>query len=170
MKAREWILSFAFASLLMSCASTPKPIPVSGSAADVSQLAGEWSGEYHGAGGGRSGLISFKLSSGADSASGDVLMFPRQRTDPPPTSATTDQHGAPSPNPPQGLTIRFVSAARGMVSGRLDPYTDPECACQVTTVFEGRVHGDVISGQYTVRREGAGTLTGDWKVTKKKQP
>jgi hypothetical protein len=168
MRVRFWILSIAIASLLASCASTPKPIPVSGSAADVSQLAGEWSGEYHGAGGGRSGLISFKLSAGADSASGDVLMFPRQRTDPPPTAATTEQHGTPSPNPPQGLTIRFVSAAQGKVSGRLDPYTDPECSCEVTTVFEGRIQGDVISGHYTVRREGASPLSGDWKVARKK--
>src|SRR5262245_26397835 len=102
MRVRFWIPSVAVASLLVACATTPKPIPVSGSAADVSQLDGEWSGEYHGAGGGRSGLISFKLSAGADSASGDVLMFPRQRNDPPPTATTTDQRGTPNPNPPQG--------------------------------------------------------------------
>lgn len=168
MRARDWMPSIVVASLLVSCASTPKPIPVSGSAADVSQLSGEWSGEYHGQGGGRSGLISFKLAAGADSASGDVLMFPRQRTDPPPNTSTQEQHGTPSPNPPQGLTIRFVRAAHGTVSGRLDPYTDPECSCQVTTVFEGHVQGDVISGHYTVHREGAVTLNGDWKVTRKK--
>ena len=167
MRARSWIVSFAVVWTLTSCASTPKPIPVSGSSADVSQLAGEWSGEYHGQGGGRSGLISFKLSAGADSASGDVLMFPRQRAHEP-SPSTTQQHGMPGPNPPQGLTIRFVRATGGQVTGRLDPYTDPECSCQATTIFEGKVQGDAISGHYTVHREGSSTLNGDWKVSRKK--
>jgi hypothetical protein len=163
MRVRFWILSFAVVWSLVSCASSSKEIPVSGSDADVSQLVGEWSGEYHAASSGRSGLISFKLEAEADSASGDVLMFTRQR-------AELANPGRPNIGPtlPQGLTIRFVNAANGMVSGRLDPYTDPECSCQVETVFEGQLHDSTITGHYTARRSGTTTMTGDWKVTRKK--
>jgi hypothetical protein len=158
---RFWILSFAVVWSLVSCASTSKRTQVSGS--DVSQLVGKWSGEYHGASSGRSGLISFKLEAGADSASGEVLMFTRQHAE----LANPDRPNS-GPTPPQGLTIRFVNAANGMVSGRLDPYTDPDCSCQVETVFEGQLHDGTIAGHYTARRSGTTTMTGDWKVTRKK--
>jgi hypothetical protein len=91
-------------------------------------------------------------------------MFPRQTPEP----NSPEHHNTPGPNAPQGLTIRFVSAANGMVSGRLDPYNDPECGCQVETVFEGRIAGDTIEGRYTSRRSGTTTQTGEWKVTRKK--
>lgn len=163
MRVRLCILWFAVTSLLASCASNSKTIPVQGSAADVAQLAGEWSGEYHAASSGRSGLISFKLEAGADSASGDVLMFTRQRAE----LANPDRPNA-GPLPPQGLTIRFVNTANGVVSGRLDPYTDPECSCQVETVFEGQLRDSTIVGHYTARRSGTTNMTGEWKVTRKK--
>lgn len=149
-----------------ACSGTQNPVPVSGSEADLAQLAGEWTGEYSSIETGRSGSIIFHLIAGTDSAHGDVMMaptgmganLPRDPTDP-----------AMAPRAPQVIAIRFVRIAGGRVSGLLAPYTDPECNCAMTTVFEGRQSGDVLEGTYTSHREGSSTeLKGRWRVTRGK--
>ena len=157
----------SFSLFWTGCAATtpPAPVPVSGAPADVSLLAGEWEGEYHGDSRGRSGVITFRLAAGADTASGDVIMFANEgRT----TVGSGDTRNTGPTAFPQGLTIRFVRAAQGQVNGALDPYRDPECNCTVTTTFEGRLRGDVIEGRYVTARSGADALHGTWKVTRKK--
>jgi len=152
--------------LTCGCATTQPAVPVQGSSADLSQLAGQWSGEYTGDASGRRGVITFQLAAGADTAQGDVIMFPQQRYT---TRLVDDSRKTGSMPTPQGLTIRFVRAEAGQVSGQLDPYTDPECQCTVTTRFEGRLKGDVIEGRYTSHREGrADALHGEWKVKRKR--
>ena len=149
----------------LSCSTVPRPVPVSGSPADLNVLAGEWSGEYHANTGGRQGTVVFKLAAGADSATGEVLMFPRQ-----PVAAPGGETGSGAIRQPmpQSLAIRFVRAANAKVTGVLDPYIDPECNCRADTVFEGRVGGDTIEGTYTVGRSGNESVTGVWKVKRKK--
>jgi len=149
------------------CASTTPVVPVEGSAADLSRLSGQWSGEYVGDAGGRRGVITFNLAAGADTAQGDVIMFPQQRYT---TRLVDDPQKTGSMPTPQGLSIRFVRAAGGQVSGQLDPYTDPECRCTVTTTFEGRIKGDTIEGHYVSHREGGvDVLRGEWKVKRRRK-
>lgn len=151
------------------CSSAPAPVPVAGAPADLGRLAGEWSGEYVGETTGRSGTIVFKLSAGADSAFGDVLMIPRERS--PQRPPNDPLAGLPIPSTPEVLSIAFVRAAGGGVSGQLVPYRDPACDCTVVTRFEGNFRGDAIEGTFTSRRAdqaGGNSRTGTWKIRRKK--
>jgi hypothetical protein len=157
----------AFALLAAGCSVAPAPVPVVGAPADIGRLAGEWGGEYRGETTGRSGNIVFKLSAGADTAFGDVVMIPRVRR--PERLPTQDPSaGLPIARVPEVLSIAFVRTAEGGVTGRLVPYRDPECQCMVDTRFEGRVHGETIEGTFTSRlMENREIRTGVWKVTRK---
>ena len=58
-----------------SCAFNGPPVPVSGTAADLEQLAGEWRGNYFGdVNHARRGTVMFRLVAGEDHAHGDVVM------------------------------------------------------------------------------------------------
>ena len=154
-------------AVVAGCYSKPTPIPVTGSPADLQQLAGGWSGEYRSHDGRRSGTITFQLAAGADSAYGDVVMIPQRW----PTTGQMDRdsrmpHDTPMPEP---LTIRFVRAESGVVSGSLAPYQDPECKCTVITRFEGHLGDRTIEGTYSSRHLDAPEgHTGTWKVTRAK--
>ena len=153
--------------LLPGCASTPAAVPVEGAAGALSALTGHWEGEYQSPATGRLGSIVFDLTAGEDHAHGDVLMIPRNATKP---YGPAPREGNDSPSPgatSQLLTIRFVKAEAGKVSGTLDPYWDPDCNCEVTTTFVGEVRGDSISGTFSSSRT-AGRVFGTWKVTRKK--
>ena len=158
----------ALALVAGGCSRAPAPVPVVGAPADLGRLAGEWGGDYRGEAGGRSGSIVFKLSAGADTAFGDVVMIPRERR--PERLPTQDPAaGLALPRTLEVLSIAFVRAAGGGVSGRLIPYRDPECDCLVITRFEGRLQGDTIEGTFTRRHvEGSEIQTGVWKVTRKR--
>ena len=145
----------------LSCSTAPRPVPVTGTPAGLHALTGEWSGEYHANQGGREGTVIFKLAAGADSAAGEVLMFPRG------TSLPGDNGPARQPLP-QSLSIRFLRAGNDEVTGVLDPYVDPDCDCRAETVFQGKLAGDVIEGTYTVGRTGNESVTGTWKVKRRK--
>lgn len=110
----------------------------------------------------------FRLEAGADTAYGDVVMIPRQRRESrlPVQDPST---GLPTPRTVEVLTIAFVRATDGGLSGRLTPYRDPECDCVLDTRFQGRIRGDVIEGTYTSTPAAGGpTQNGTWKVTRKK--
>src|ERR1043166_5630706 len=64
---------------LFGCGASQPPVPVVGGEADIARLAGQWLGEYSSAETGRSGSIVFTLTSGSDTATGDVVMTPRLR-------------------------------------------------------------------------------------------
>jgi hypothetical protein len=153
-----------------ACSSSQTPVPMSGTPSDLAQLAGEWTGQYSSRETGRSGSIVFKLVGGTDSAYGDVLMSPTGMH----VQAQVPQAGAPSsagaaqqPSS-QAITISFARIAGGRVSGRLAPYTDPDCQCPLLTVFEGRLSGDVLEGTYTSRRQSGGAEQhGQWRVTRR---
>jgi hypothetical protein len=167
MKACGWILASALV-VLVGCSSAPQPVPVAGAPTDLQQLAGTWGGDYRSESNGRSGSIIFRLTAASDTAYGDVVMIPGTRVGGQPPSSPSV--GLPMPPTPEVLSIAFVRAENGGVTGELKPYRDPECDCQLTTRFEGRIKGDVIEGTYSsVRVSGnPSPQTGSWKVTRKK--
>ena len=136
-------------ALLAACASSPPPpVAVAGEPAALAALDGEWRGEYWSGSTGRRGSIRFRMQSDASAAWGDVWMSPaphaRSAADP---SAAAAAAGGAEP-----LQIRFVRlGGEGVVSGTLEPYRDPECACMVSTTFHGTIAGDRIHGTYTTR-------------------
>ncbi|HSN88321.1 MAG TPA: hypothetical protein VL025_16290 [Thermoanaerobaculia bacterium] len=150
--------------ILAACAAPapPPPVPVRGGPVDLTLLAGEWNGEYFGAETGRSGTIRLDLTAGEAIAYGEVVMYdPGHR---PLVPAGLDrQEERPST---QALSIRFVAVDEGIVSGSLEPYHDPECGeCIVTTIFTGRVRGNVIEGTYVTHGGQAHPTTrGSWRV------
>lgn len=148
---------------LPACTPVVQKTPVSGLRSDVSRLVGDWQGDYSSVETGRHGLITFRLRAEADTAEGDIVMEPRNVTDP----------SAPDAIPPQALdaarqvlSIRFVFVAENEVSGVLDPYKDPGCGCTLTTTFRGTLRGDAIEGTFHSEGSGFGHVPQDgrWRV------
>jgi hypothetical protein len=166
MKAWLWVMMIVVCA---GCGVQPAAVPVTGAPADLAQLAGEWGGDYR-AESGRSGSVVFKLAAGADTARGDVVMIPRGSYEPPPADPRPAS-GIGLPSTGQVLSIGFVRAAGGAISGELVPYADPECKCSLKTRFEGRIHNDTIEGTFESRDAETSAMVrkGSWKV-KKKQP
>jgi hypothetical protein len=141
---------------------------VTGAPGDVHALAGEWRGDYASDETGRSGNIIFGLAAGSDTAFGDVLMIPDGYGEAPRDGDSALDRWRQSPDV---LSIRFVQVGGGIVRGALDPYEDPECRCQVTTVFEGRLSGDTIEGTFWTRPEQGGPARqGRWRVARTARP
>jgi hypothetical protein len=153
---------------LAACAYNPPPVAIQASAQDLARLAGHWTGEYDSADTGRSGSIAFSLLAGEDHAHGDVLMIPR--------GVDHSYHSWPSSAPGQMpgersevLTIRFVAAGHGEVSGVLDPYRDPDCDCRALTRFQGQLRDDTIEGTFvTSTSEATRPSHGTWRVRRKR--
>jgi hypothetical protein len=155
------------AASLAACSRTAPSVPVLATAADIRRLAGEWVGEYGSPETGRSGSIVFTLDSAEDHAHGDVLMGPPVRNWSAFNDRTMEPMGSVAREGAEVLTIRFVRAADDQVSGVLDPYQDPSCACTVRTEFVGRLAGDTLSGTYETRRATGGSATaGRWRVVR----
>jgi hypothetical protein len=170
MRITGWM--FALIAILSSCRYAPNKIPiVAGGSGDLAALAGEWNGDYTSVESGRSGSIFFRLKSQNESAAvGEVLMA-APRTTMAPNAGVTEAPRWSTPLPTdQVLTINFVRAEQGTVSGLLDPYRDPTCGCLVETRFSGRINGDVIEGTFTTRHRETGTVqNGRWKVNRAKR-
>jgi len=156
-------------ALLAGCAAEPPPppVPVTGTPGDMRALTGEWEGEYRSAETGRNGMISFRLAAGADTAYGDVLMFPsvgKQTGDEKTTvSALTGVQR------PKWLSIKFVRVEGGEISGTLEIYRDPRCDCDVRTTFTGQIHGDRVSGAFVTRHLAEEKeRRGFWNIVRKK--
>jgi len=143
-----------------------QPVLVYGEASNLHLLDGHWDGHYTSEDTGRSGGIFFDLTAEADSAVGEVVMFAPGRfraTDP----STAEGRPRPNATHSQVLTISFVRAEGGMVSGRLSPYTDPDCGCTLSTTFVGELHGDRIEGTFvSFSHEHNHTNRGTWEVAR----
>ena len=153
-------------ALSVACALNPAPVPVSGAAADLDALVGDWTGEYRSPETGRSGSILFTLEAGRDTAHGDIVMVSREAgmtfED-----ATRQADARRAMN--QVLTIRFVGVSGSTVSGTIDPYPSPDCSCQLVTVFRGELKGNRIEGTFRTHHGGGDTLVqeGTWFATRK---
>lgn len=156
--------------VLGACAGRPyAPIDVTANDFDLTPLVGKWSGDYASTETGRQGSITFTLEPGSGNAYGDVVMIPKTSQ-----ALTRREEGQTSPAATlaavrQVLTIHFVRKQGYEVIGTLDPYTDPDCGCEVTTTFDGKfLDGKTIEGTYKtiathVKEIHSG---GHWKVTR----
>jgi hypothetical protein len=156
------------ALLLPGCAYLP-PVQLEATPADLELLAGQWNGEYESATLGRHGTIEFKLVAGEAQASGDVVMIP-QGSDRPYQRSTLDHppRGADGLPESQILTIHFVRASGGVISGMLDPYWDPDRNCEARTIFSGSQVEWSIQGTFRTTFDcGAGEATGRWHAMRK---
>lgn len=174
MKRTTVIIAAVSASLLaIGCAfRAPPETEVLADDFDLAPLVGKWTGEYDSEETGRRGDIAFTLRPGEGTASGYIEMVARK---PENVVIATDRpivNGIPSAQAKQLLTIHFVRKEGNRVVGLLDRYTDPDCACTVTTTFQGVFKGShTIEGTYrTVSSELAHIPTGgQWKVTRSKR-
>ena len=150
-------------ALVVGCSSTPQvPVRLQGDPTSIARLAGNWSGEYWGAAGGRGGSLSFSLRSGTDSLYGDVTMIdPRGQTIRP--ADPIDVH-AQHVRSPQQLRIDFVAVHDDSLRGVLEPYIAPDCDCAVSTTFDGQVKGDRITGRFQTRNGGRVQAEGSWEM------
>jgi hypothetical protein len=164
--SRSAVLLFVSCVTAAACVSTSAPVKVVGTPSEISALAGHWEGEYSSKATGRLGSILFDLVAGEDHAHGDVLMTPRGSANPYRPSRRPGGQGPPPAEASQILTIRFIRAEDGKVSGTLDPYWDPDCNCEVTTTFVGQVKGDTVEGTFSSERN-AGRVFGTWKATRR---
>ena len=148
--------------LAAGCASATS-VPVRGSPDACAALVGEWGGTYTGRDRDSSGTIWFRLLAGEDHAHGDVVMT---RTGAPRGYDRFEPTKRPDPPAPPVLAIRFVHAEDGTIDGMLEPYWDPQCRCEVVTVFHGRQQGDRLSGSFTSRRDGIDSH-GRWQMKRR---
>jgi hypothetical protein len=170
MKRLAYFCAAAVAGSLMGCASHPPGTEVSASDFDLNPLVGEWRGTSNNPQTGRTGTIAFTLRAGESAASGNVVLIPR------PDSLLTPAEremvtnvGTPGRSV---LKITFIRKEGGNLSGTLDPYRDPECACTVITTFQGSFKdASTIEGTFsTVPSQPGGTVTGGtWKMTRVKR-
>jgi hypothetical protein len=66
------------------------------------------------------------------------------------------------------LSIRFIRAEDGRVSGMLTPYWDPERACTAQATFSGKVDGASMDGTFVSTCDrGVPTYTGRWTMRRR---
>jgi hypothetical protein len=154
------LVSLGAAATVAGCGGTPQPeTQVTASDFDLQPLVGEWHGDYSNPGAGRSGTIAFTLRAGESSATGKVVLIPGKAD-----TLVTNTAMARSV-----INISFMRKEGNKVSGTLDPYIDPTCACRVNTNFEGSfTDARTIEGTFTTvpTQSGAQITGGKWKVTR----
>ena len=173
MKGATQIIAVVGATVFaIGCALRAPKTEVTADDFDLAPLEGNWTGEYSSEETGRSGDVSFILRAGEVSADGRIEMLARELESavvPADRPMVNGRLGAPVK---QFLTIHFVRKEGNRVVGLLDPYTDPACACRVTTTFQGAfIDGRTIKGTYnTISSELAHTpARGQWTVTRAKR-
>jgi hypothetical protein len=160
------LISF-FAMFLLSCGSSqPAGVHVIGTPEDLVPITGEWSGTFESAGTGRSGSITFHLTENPEGAHGDVLMVPKQEL-----LFDGDHHQRPRSMTSGSnlLSIEFVRISGNEISGKIEPYPDPETPeATLETHFSGRLAGDWIEGTFvTYSDHGVSPRRGTWRVHRK---
>ena len=168
---RTGLLALGLAVVVATCSLNPPPAPISGDADTIGFLAGEWTGVYESDDTGRVGDIFFRLTAGADTAQGEVLMASRPgRHDLP--EPEPGQPEMTSTRPPPVLSIEFIRAGGPWVYGALETYADPLTGQSLETTFTGRiVEGDRIMGQFKTSPVGSSvTSIGTWSVRRTGPP
>jgi hypothetical protein len=152
----------AAASLAACATGKPPETEVSSSDFDLNPLVGEWRGDYNNPEARRSGTIAFTLRAGESSATGKVVMIPGR----------ADSLAYAAAMARSVINISFMRKEGNRVSGTLDPYVDPDCACRVTTSFEGSfTDARTIEGTFTTvpSQSGRSVTGGKWKVKRVKR-
>ena len=152
------------ALMLAGCALNPAPVPVVGDSWSITDLAGEWNGEYSSADTRRSGSIHFVLEAGRDTAFGDVIMVPALSMGAHDPQHETWERNRPFRSDPRALFIQFVRAEGNRINGAIQPYPAPDCECTLHTSFMGVRTGSRIEGTFITRHEDCGMTaeTGKW--------
>jgi hypothetical protein len=166
MKKTNIVAALALLLSAAGCGWRRTPVPILSETGSTALLVGSWSGEYNSVETNRHGSISFDLASEKDTAFCDVTMMPAIGKV---QMGRAEQTGTPPVADkmiPEPLTIRFIRLGDNRISGTLQPYTDPDCGCQVSTTFTGMVTGpNRIEGTY-VTTGGDRTTKGKWYVTR----
>jgi hypothetical protein len=151
------------AALSCHLPSAAAPVPVAGTQEDVVALSGEWEGRFWSKATGRHGTIRFSLPERADTGFGEVAI-----TFSP--SLRLTQSGAKrdelDPKPCTAIDIRLVRVEGGRVRGTMATYWDPDRDCRASTVFEGSILGDRITGTFRTERAPSDqrVVSGKWRV------
>jgi hypothetical protein len=161
--------SVLIALLAAACSSSaPKEpesaapsFPLEADPASLQMLDGRWEGQYYNETAKRGGTIVLEFSGKRATGNGDVLLIPKGSTEAlkpsrPPTEEETLKQM------PRITSIQFVKAEAGSLSGKMDPFIDPDCNCEVMATFYGKVTGDTIEGTFRTSAPGEGT----WKAKK----
>jgi hypothetical protein len=130
--------------MLGACASSMSSVPVKGSDGDVARLAGEWKGEFEGVNDARAGTIDFSFEMGRHTADAKVVM-------------TID-------GKPIQLKVAVLNVDDSQVAGRMEPYLDPTCDCEVEGQFEGALSAGYIVGTYSMEPNGGEKRVGNWSA------
>ena len=148
------------------CSMAMRSVPVSASHIQWEALAGEWQGSYQMNAYDRHGTIAFKLVAVEEQASGEVLMIPEHRGWPYTVNHPTDGvPGAERVPKTELLSIQFVEALDGTLSGTMEPYWDPDRRCTARASFTGVIDRDSISGDVvSVCDDGVRLLRGRWRA------
>lgn len=131
-------------AFVAACGGSQKEVAVKGEESELIKIAGDWEGEYQGRDSGRKGPVKFSLQLGRHTAEGEVFM------------------GGETP-----LKIQFVEIEGGQLKGTIAPYTDPNCACEVSTSFLGTLNNDSVAGTFETTVQGT-VQVGTWSVRRKK--
>ena len=159
----------ALAVLGSGCSFAMRPVHVDAGAADWQALAGDWRGNYSISGRDRHGVIEFRLKALEHEAAGDVLMISDRSSWPATGMPPKDGFPRRPPDFSQLLAIRFVAADRGMVSGTMEPYWDPDRECRAWATFLGSADGEVIAGSFiSVCDDRTRILRGRWRVERRR--
>jgi len=168
MPLTRFAIAVVTALVAAGCASRSHPVTLDASPVDREALLGAWDGSYR-IEGRRGGSIAFTLGPRGDQVSGDVLMVAEGAREPY-TRSMPD--GLPR-GPGLGgysdvLTIRFVRAIDGQLTGAIAPYWDPDRSCLATATFRGTVDGNRWDGTLISTCEGGPpTYTGRWAMRRK---
>lgn len=160
-------------ALLMGCSSKMPTVTVEGDPGWIVAMAGRWEGTYESEQTGREGTLQFELSGVGDTARGEILMMPAWTDEPYQGSSRGEPRERHPLRTPTVLPIRFVKIDEGQVLGRLDPYFDPDCNCQVTTSFIGSIDEEQVRGIFAIRGMKSWLAFGEWRahrVSKARQP
>ena len=152
-----------------ACALKGPAIRLEGTPSAIEHLVGTWSGEYvSDTAAVPGGSIFFELVAGENLAYGNVLMTRRGAREPFGRYDPDRRWAMDSPPPMrQNLTILFVRAEGGTLSGELDPYWDFDRNCAAWTVFRGRLGDAVMEGTYETTFRGAhANAAGRWRVVR----
>lgn len=150
MRRSRVLLTLVSVVFVGACTYAGTPVPVRGSTADISSLAGRWDGEFWSDESGRRGALLFTIRAGVDTALGDVVLTPGTTEPVLAADAREPQHLRHS-RAPEVLRVTFVAVQGDMIRGQIEPYIAPDCKCVVVTEFLGRVVGDTLSGRYDTR-------------------